>query len=115
MNRENVKLLLPIVQAFAEGKTIQFRRGQGDWVDISWDGWSLDKELSCYYPADRYRIKPEPRVIKKLYDRNGVDWAITSRACWSMGETDDAILAHYNTSCPERSPFKIVQFVEKLD
>ena len=34
MIRENAKELLPIIQAFAEGKVIQFRCKTGEWLDI---------------------------------------------------------------------------------
>lgn len=48
MTREQAKELLPIIQAFAEGKTIQFR--ERDTEEPSFDG--------C---IDEYRIKPEPK------------------------------------------------------
>ena len=34
MTRELVKELLPIIKAFAEGKTIQFRTNNRSWVDL---------------------------------------------------------------------------------
>lgn len=53
MNREEVKNLLPVMQAFAEGKEIQY---------VNSEGRVSDKETMfddvCY--AFRYRIKPEP-------------------------------------------------------
>ena len=53
MNRDNAHLYLPLVQALAEGKTIQL-------VD---DGrWSDCGNLEFIYPADQYRIKPEPKT-----------------------------------------------------
>lgn len=52
MTREEVKELLPIMQAFVEGKTIQFLDG-GKWLDLC--------ETDFYESPDRYRIKPEPR------------------------------------------------------
>ena len=50
MTREEAKELLPIIQAFAEGKTIQFLIG-GKWTDIY--------ETDFYQSSDKYRIKPE--------------------------------------------------------
>ena len=35
MTREETKELLPIIQAFIEGKIIQYKNGRGEWVDIS--------------------------------------------------------------------------------
>ena len=49
MTREEAKEMLPIIQAFAEGKTIQI---------FSRDGWSDIPELNFRFPAN-YRIKPE--------------------------------------------------------
>ena len=52
MTREEAKELLPIIQAWAEGKNIQFLR-DGEWHDIN------QADFTCY--PDKYRIKPEPK------------------------------------------------------
>lgn len=52
MNREKAKVLLPFIQAFSEGKTIQFI-SNGEWVDIASPSFMLNPE--------RYRIKPESK------------------------------------------------------
>ena len=54
MTREEIKELLPIMQAFAEGKKIQFRCKTGEWLNI------LNKFDFTLSPDD-YRIKPEPK------------------------------------------------------
>ena len=55
MTREEMKELLPIMQAWAEGKIIQFRKkGTVQWVDLYED----DLRVSSAY---HYRIKPEPK------------------------------------------------------
>ena len=55
MTREEAKELLPMMQAWAEGKAIQFRKkGVVKWVDFLED----DIVVSQYY---EYRIKPEPK------------------------------------------------------
>ena len=51
MTREEAKKLLPIMQAFAEGKTIEFRACDGEWKVANTPTWS-----SHLF----YRIKPEP-------------------------------------------------------
>ena len=54
MTREQVKEMLPVLQAFAEGKTIESRCIKGDkslWYDD--EDPSFDDDLE-------YRIKPEP-------------------------------------------------------
>ena len=55
MTREEMKKMLPIIQAFAEGKTIQVRINN----DSSWTDLLDDKlEISNLY---EYRIKPGPK------------------------------------------------------
>ena len=34
MTREEAKELLPIIQAFAEGKVVQYRNNSNEWLDI---------------------------------------------------------------------------------
>lgn len=52
MTREEAKELLPIMQAFAEGKTVEYREQGGAWKVAHTPTWS-----SCL----SYRIKPEPK------------------------------------------------------
>ena len=52
MTREEAKELLPIMQAFAEGKTIEYRGSGGAWKVAQTPTWS-----SHLF----YRIKPEPK------------------------------------------------------
>lgn len=54
MTRKEAKQLLPIIQAFAEGKTIEVRVGNDSWVktDEVYGGRNNDYD---------YRIKPEPK------------------------------------------------------
>ena len=57
MTRKEAKELLPIIQAFAEGKTIQVKVTDNRWYD-----WK-DKtdELNFNSGPQNYRIKPEPK------------------------------------------------------
>lgn len=54
MTRKEAKELLPVIQAFAEGKTIEVRVGNDSWVktDEVYGGRNNDYD---------YRIKPEPK------------------------------------------------------
>ena len=54
MTREEAKELLPIIQAFAEGKDIQIR-------NITDDGWDdINNDIMSFCAkAEAYRIKPE--------------------------------------------------------
>lgn len=51
MTREEAKELLPIIQAFVEGKTIQV------WANDTWK----DEDYPFFGPLCRFRIKPEPK------------------------------------------------------
>ena len=54
MNRQQAKDLLPIIQAFAEGKIIEFRnKSFKEWAEI--ENPSFDPSIT------NYRIKPEPK------------------------------------------------------
>lgn len=53
MNKNQAKQLLPIIQAFAEGKTIEQKCAES-WVEV-------DKDCDFHFPANYYRIKPESK------------------------------------------------------
>lgn len=54
MNREQAKKLLPIIQAFAEGKTVQYKI-EGEWIQTN---------VPSFNPyLWEYRIKPEPKYL----------------------------------------------------
>ena len=59
MNRKQIKELLPILQAFAEGKVIEYR----------FDGqpWTETNNLS-FYEGMKYRIKPEIEVKYRPFE-----------------------------------------------
>lgn len=54
MNKDNAKDYLPLVQALADGKTIQRDFGTGI-------GWEDTEDPSFIYGPGCYRVKPEPR------------------------------------------------------
>lgn len=54
MNRQQAKEFLPIIQAFAEGKIIEFKSAFGKWTACNDDAL-----FNC--PPEDYRIKPEPK------------------------------------------------------
>jgi len=65
MNRDRVKQLLPIIQAFAEGKNIEYYLGDGSWVKATNIDFSDNLES--------YRIKPEPEVIYVNCLKNNIE------------------------------------------
>ena len=68
MNRERAKELLPVIQAFAEGKDIQFALEGYQWTD-------LHEETAFTFPAEdyEYRIKPEPREFWIIREKGEID------------------------------------------
>lgn len=57
MNRKQAKELLPIIQAFAEGKTIQVKASDGLWYGREGENC----ELNFNADPQVYRIKSEPK------------------------------------------------------
>lgn len=55
MTREEAKKYLPIIQAYIDGKQIQWLDETGRWHDTN------DKLLTFYSPPSNYRIKSEPK------------------------------------------------------
>lgn len=53
MDKNQAKQLLPIIQAFAEGKTIEQKCAES-WVEV-------DEDCDFHFPANYYRIKPESK------------------------------------------------------
>lgn len=62
MTREEAKEMLPIIQAFAEGKVIECRTKPSalskSWQDMN--EWTEMKEIE-FWNNTEYRIKPEPK------------------------------------------------------
>ena len=88
MTRKEAKEWLPIIQAWAEGKTIQARTKNRPWFDL------LDNKLEICELFE-YRIKPEPKYRPFK----------TQEECWnemlkhqSLGSVryDDSIIAIQN-------------------
>ena len=54
MTREEAKEMLPIIQAFAEGKAIEIRHGDAPWVETN-------RIKESIFDDYQYRIKPKPK------------------------------------------------------
>ena len=66
MNRERAKELLPIIQAYAEGKKVQYMDSLGAWKDVA---------DPTFDPVLKWRVKPEPMEIWVRIDAVGqLDW-----------------------------------------
>ena len=55
MTREEAKKYLPIIQAYIDGKQVQWLDETGRWHDAN------DELLTFYSPPSNYRIKPESK------------------------------------------------------
>lgn len=79
MNKQNAKDFLPLVQALADGKTLQYKCS--GWVDV-------DHLNTIVHDPDEYRIKPEPRTFKMwLYHSTGRMYPLVDEI--ATGETGD--------------------------
>lgn len=62
MTRETAQKLLPIIQAFAEGKEIEFEKAPNEWIPAQAPSW--------HYGMN-YRIKPrEPREFWACWNKD---------------------------------------------
>ena len=59
MTRERAKELLPVIQAFADGKEVQFKSAPRKYSTAKW----VTKEDMYFDTVDEFRIKPEPRTF----------------------------------------------------
>lgn len=98
MDKSNAKDFLPLVQALAEGKTIQQRTGSGcAWHDVT--------SVSFGGDPTNYRIKPEPAAVWVLYNKqNRLRGTFESAA---EAARFAARFSEYVTDC------RIVKFVEE--
>lgn len=85
MNREQAKALLPIIKAFSEGKTIQWRYIKGN-TSLWWDDNNPTFEVDTF----DYRIKPEFKDGDILY---ATDW-ISSYVYINRGSNPDIAICY---------------------
>lgn len=111
MNREQAKDLLPIIQAFAEGKTIQVQE------DIDWCylGNNADFNLS----PQRYRIKTEPKYRpfkdaeecwQEMLKHQPFGWVKTDEGyeqVWHVNKGDDFNATFKTCTFADGTPFGI--------
>lgn len=88
MTREEAKELLPIIQAFAEGKMIQDKiEGQTDWVDtdeinLEYNGQKIKHRIK---PEQKYRpFKTQEECWEEMHKHPDVGW-LKSKNTGSIG------------------------------
>lgn len=84
MTKHNAKDYLPLVQALAEGKTIQSNYRGTHWVDLD--------DVSFSDPHKCYRIKPEPRRWWLVWDGPEQYRPIAFTTCPVKGNAETVII-----------------------
>lgn len=102
MNQEKAKLLLPVIQGLAEGKTVQFLGVNGTWIDH-------DNPAFNYEP-NRYRLKPEPRIFYVILRADGT---VANDGLFADQKLAEARLAVCNTG-GYAGPYTMMRLKEQL-
>lgn len=98
MTREQVKELLPIIQAYTEGKVIEQRCAES-WIEV-------DEDCDFHFPANSYRIKPEfkyrpfkgmEECLKEMQKHQPFGWIESGGYWYNIISTDVAGVKIINT------------------
>lgn len=77
MNRQEAKKLAPVIQAFADGKTVQaFSTSVLKWGEV---------QAPSFDPSIQWRVKPEPKEIWVNEYPNGESFMYESKQAAEMG------------------------------
>jgi hypothetical protein len=60
MTPQEAKELLPIIEAYANGETVQIHDNLGEWFDADHPIFNM--------PSSNYRIKPKPRLVEVTHE-----------------------------------------------
>ena len=76
MTREEIKELLPIIQAYAEGKVIQYRhKGRIAWYDLDSGQFNCDMYSYRIKPGLRYRpFKNQEECWQEMHKHHDFGW-----------------------------------------
>ena len=100
MNREQAKNLLPIIEAFANGETIQFRSVNG-WID------HYSPSFDSLHHS-RFRIKPKPReCFATIYKGDTISSTFKTK--------DEANFILNGAVLHDRDNWEVVKFIEVTD
>lgn len=80
MNREQAKLLAPVIAAFGEGKDVQYNNGYDEWITV-------DVPTPNFNPIFKWRIKPEPRELWAVVFDDGSGFLYYSRSAAEIRKT----------------------------
>ena len=111
MNRQQAKDLLPIIQAFAEGKTVQFKNSFENWIDCG--------NIMFNWPPKDYRIKPESKYRpfanaeecwREMQKHQPFGWVKTDEGyeqIWHANKGDDFNATFKTCTFADGTPFGI--------
>lgn len=111
MTREEAKKLLPIIQAFAEDKTIQVKGPDNRWYDYKKKTCKLNFNSD---PKD-YRIKPEPKY--RPFNNSEECWEEMQKHQpfgWLKCKNEDSFSTYFrvNNDCDFKFKFKEYVFAD---
>lgn len=113
MNRQQAKALLPIIQAFAEGRPIE-RKGKS-----VTSKWKEVIEPTFYIDMSEYRIKPEPKYRpfkdaeecwQEMLKHQPFGWVKTDEGyeqVWHVNKGDDFNATFKTCTFADGTPFGI--------
>lgn len=88
MTREEVKELLPIIQAYAEGKTIQQKRQVGykdEWFDVNLPLWNESPSNYRIKPEVKYRpFKTKEECWNEMHKHSDFGWIIYNKTYYNI-------------------------------
>ena len=116
MNRQQAKELLPIIQAFADGKTIQYysTHPAPHWEDIL-----SNERVDFSKNSSKYRIKPEPKYRpfkdaeecwQEMQKHEPFGWVKTDEGyeqIWHVNKGDDFNATLKTSTFADGTPFGI--------
>lgn len=113
MNRQQAKELLPIIQAFAEGKRVQTIDKNGEWINCSCINFEFNSS------PNSFRIKPEPKYRpfanaeecwQEMLKHQPFGWVKTDEGyeqIWHVNKGDDFNATLKTSTFADGTPFGI--------
>lgn len=116
MNREQAKKLLPIIQAFAEGKTIQVKASDGLWYGREGENC----EFNFNADPQMYRIKSKPKyrpfrswteLRREMQRHSPYGVVVAKEVKKARFKIKDEVFAVYKSKTYEDA-FKLIEFAD---
>lgn len=111
MTREETAERIKIMQAFVDGKQIQYKESDGKWKDVKDPMWSS---------IDEYRIKPEPKyrpfrswteLRKEMWRHPPYGVVVAKEAKKAIFKIKNEVFAVYKSKTYEEA-FKLLEFAD---